>query len=146
MRRYMLPIILLLSDILSLCISVWLAAAVRFAGTEISVQKYVSVLAMSMPLYIICHIFFYIFRLYSRIWKYAGIKEMFAIAGSNLCGTALFVLVRFAMGARMGNAVPRSIVVLACFFNIALIAASRLFKRWAEKAMPSICEISVNGW
>ena len=133
MRRYMLPVILLLTDILSLCTSVWLAAMVRFAGTGISLQGYITVLAISLPLYIMCHVFFfYIFRLYSRIWKYAGIKEMLCIVGSNISGMVLFVLARWLMGAEMGQAIPRSIVVLACFFNIFFIAASRLFVRWAS--------------
>ena len=135
MRSNMLPVILFLTDVVLLCISVWVAGAVRFAGTEISHQTYISTLMMAMPVYLIIHLFFfYIFRLYARVWKYAGIKEMLCIVGSNLCGMFCFTLVRWAMGSQfIGNlAVPRSILVLCCFFNIFFIAASRLFVRWAS--------------
>lgn len=135
MRRYTVPVILLFADIISLCISVWLSAAVRFAGTEVSYQAYISALAMAMPIYILCHVFFfYTFRLYNRVWKYAGLKELICIVGSNLCGMILFVLLRWAMGSQFSGdlAIPRSMIVLCFFFNICIIAGTRLFMRWAS--------------
>ena len=135
MRHYMLPVILLLTDVVSLAISVWIATAIRFAGLQATYQLYLSTMIMAMPVYILIHLFsFYAFRLYNRIWKYAGIKEMLCIVGSNLCGMVLFVLMRWAMGSQFDGdlTVPRSIIVLCFFFNIAFISASRLIVRWAE--------------
>ena len=153
MRHYMRPVILLLTDIISLCISVWLAMTVRFAGTGTPVQSYIINMIMVMPIYLIIHIFcFYIFKLYNRVWKYAGIKEMISIVLSNLCGMILFTLVLWLissqvsaatatdvasseamLGARTpsGSVIPRSVLILTLFFNIFLVAASRLFVRWA---------------
>ena len=133
MRRYMLPIILLLCDILSLCISIWLAIVLRFAETGANYQAYVSRMVVAMPVYLFCHlIFFFAFKLYNRVWKYAGIKEMLSIVGANVCGMALFLLARVFV-LPLGNTIllPKMLMVLVCFFNISLIAISRLFVRWA---------------
>ena len=154
MRRYMLPIILILTDVISLCISVWLAMTVRFAGTGTSVQAYIYNMIMVMPIYLIIHILcFYIFKLYHRVWKYAGIKEMVSIVASNLCGMILFTLVLWLISSQAsaataggtaaseamlgaltpsGSVIPRSVLILTLFFNIFLVAAIRLFVRWAE--------------
>lgn len=135
MRRYMLPIILLLTDIISLFASVWIAVAIRFAGTEISYQAYVSGIMTVLPIYILIHIMFYYgFRLYDRIWKYAGIKEMLSIVGANFCAMVCYVLLRWGIGFRVVSdaRIPRSVIVMCFFFNMAFIAASRLFVRWAE--------------
>ena len=87
MRRYMLPVILLLCDILSLCISIWFAILLRFAETGASYQIYISRMVVAMPVYLFCHlIFFFGFKLYNRVWKYAGIKEMISIVGANAYG------------------------------------------------------------
>ena len=70
MRRYMLPIILLLCDILSLCISIWLAIVLRFAETGANYQAYVSRMVVAMPVYLFCHlIFFFAFKLYSMVQR-----------------------------------------------------------------------------
>ena len=133
MRRYMLPVILLLCDILSLCISIWLAIVLRFAETGANYQAYISRMVVAMPVYLFCHlIFFFAFKLYNRVWKYAGIKEMLSIVGANVCGMALFLLARVFV-LPLGNTIllPKMLMLLVCFFNISLIAISRLFVRWA---------------
>ena len=134
MRRYMLPVILLLCDILSLCISIWLAVVLRFAETGASYHIYISRMVVAMPVYLFCHlIFFFGFKLYNRVWKYAGIKEMISIVGANICGMALFLVSRIFVLPLGGNTVllSKMLMLLVCFFNISLVAVSRLFVRWA---------------
>ena len=93
MRRYMLPIILFLTDMVAICISIWLASIIRFMDTGNSHISYISSLAVYMPVYVLCHaLCFYLFKLYNRIWKYAGIKEMLSIVGANVCGMGLFLV------------------------------------------------------
>lgn len=90
MRRYMLPIILFLTDMVAICISIWLASIIRFMDTGNSYTAYVSSLAVYMPVYVLCHAFcFYIFKLYNRVWKYAGIKEMLSIVGAGDAGNII---------------------------------------------------------
>lgn len=144
MRRYTLPVILMLSDVIAVSISVWFALVIRFGGTDVAYQDYISSMTMGMPLYVGIHLLcFYAFKLYNRVWKYAGIKEMLSIVFANLCGMGAFALFRFLTNSSVtqeaagtlgytGFAVPRSVLILAFCFNIFLIAASRLFVRWAS--------------
>ena len=135
MRRYMFPIILFLTDTVTLCISVWLAVVLRFAGSGTNYQGYISNALLMIPLYIACHLIcFYLFKLYHRIWKYAGIKEMLSIVGANICGMLLHLGVRSLLVAAGGTpmVLSRLLMLLICFFNIFFIAAIRLFVRWAS--------------
>ena len=135
MRRYMFPIILFLTDTVTLCISVWLAVVLRFAGSGTNYQGYISNALLMIPLYIACHLIcFNLFKLYRRIWKYAGIKEMLSIVGANICGMLLHLGVRSLLVAAGGTpmVLSRLLMLLICFFNIFFIAAIRLFVRWAS--------------
>ena len=134
MRRYMLPIILLLTDVIALGISIYLGVLLRFADSGAGYQGYISSTLLNMPVYLTCHlIFFYAFKLYNRIWKYAGIKEMMSIVGANICGMLLFLGARVAVSTGTGHPMMLSkmLLLLVCFFNIFFIAAIRLFVRWA---------------
>ena len=134
MRRYMFPIILFLTDTVTLCISVWLAVVLRFAGSGTNYQGYISNALLMIPLYITCHLIcFYLFKLYNRIWKYAGIKEMLSIVGANICGMLLHLGLRSLLVAAGGTpmVLSRLLMLLICFFNIFFIAGIRLFVRWA---------------
>ena len=134
MRRYMFPIILFLTDTVTLCISVWLAVVLRFAGSGTNYQGYISNALLMIPLYIACHLIcFYLFKLYNRIWKYAGIKEMLSIVGANICGMLLHLGLRSLLVAAGGTpmVLSRLLMLLICFFNIFFIASIRLFVRWA---------------
>ena len=63
-RRYMLPIILFLTDMVAICISIWLASIIRFMDTGNSHISYISSLAVYMPVYVLCHaLCFYLFKL-----------------------------------------------------------------------------------
>ena len=134
MRRYMFPIILFLTDTVTLCISVWLAVVLRFAGSGTNYQGYISNALLMIPLYIACHLIcFNLFKLYRRIWKYAGIKEMLSIVGANICGMLLHLGLRSLLVAAGGTPMVLSklLMLLICFFNIFFIAGIRLFVRWA---------------
>ena len=134
MRRYMFPIILFLTDTVTLCISVWLAVVLRFAGSGTNYQGYISNALLMIPLYVVCHLIcFNLFKLYRRIWKYAGIKEMLSIVGANICGMLLHLGLRSLLVAAGGTpmVLSRLLMLLICFFNIFFIAGIRLFVRWA---------------
>lgn len=135
MRRYMMPIILFLTDMLCLCVAAWLAILLRFSDGSAGYDTYISIFFVNLPIYLLCFaVFFYAFRLYSRVWKYAGIKEMLCIVGANLCGAFLYGGLRYAFGGLLSASkapLPRSLLVMFLFLNIGFIAATRLFARWA---------------
>ena len=94
MRRYLLPCILLLTDIVIMFGSSWLAVLIRFAMNEPQYPYYMAAIMANLPLFIIIHLlFFYQFKLYHRAWRYAGTRELIAIALANLCGIVVSYLV-----------------------------------------------------
>ena len=87
MRRYMLPCILLMTDILIMIAACWLAVLIRFSINEAGYTFSMTVIMANLPLFICIHLaFFAIFNLYSRAWRYAGKRELLAIIAANVCG------------------------------------------------------------
>lgn len=79
---------------------------------------------------VLCHIgFFFVLRLYSRVWKYAGIQELLCILLGNVCGMGLFLGL-----AHFSGVPPFSVAALLCFFfNVSFICGSRFFVRAVEQ-------------
>jgi len=71
--------------------------------------------------------FFAIFGLYRRIWRYAGIRDLFAIIKAVTCGIAASVGVLFLIN-RLEN-VPRSVFLIEWFVLLILIGGGRIFYR-----------------
>ena len=135
MRRYLLPCILLLTDIVIMFISSWLAVLIRFTMNEPQYPYYMAAIMANLPLFILIHLgFFYQFKLYHRAWRYAGIRELIAIALANLCGIVVSFLVInnvFQLPFFANRSMSRGIFVSCFVFDVLLIGASRMFVRWA---------------
>ena len=135
MRRYLLPCILLLTDIVIMFISSWLAVLIRFAMNEPQYPYYMAAIMANLPLFIIIHLgFFYQFKLYHRAWRYAGTRDLIAIALANLCGIVVsFLLINnvFQLPYFANRGMSRGIFVSCFVFDVLLIGASRMFVRWA---------------
>ena len=136
MRRYLLPCILLLTDIVIMFGSSWLAVLIRFAMNEPQYPYYMAAIMANLPLFIIIHLlFFYQFKLYHRAWRYAGTRELIAIALANLCGIVVSYLVInnvFQLPYFANRSMSRGIFVSCFVFDVLFIGASRMFVRWAE--------------
>ena len=135
MRRYLLPCILLLTDIVIMFGSSWLAVLIRFAMNEPQYPYYMAAIMANLPLFIIIHLlFFYQFKLYHRAWRYAGTRELIAIALANLCGIVVSYLVInnvFQLPFFANRGMSRGIFVSCFVFDVLFIGASRMFVRWA---------------
>ena len=135
MRRYLLPCILLLTDTVIMFISSWLAVLIRFAMNEPQYPYYMAAIMANLPLFIIIHLlFFYQFKLYHRAWRYAGTRELIAIALANLCGIVVSYLVInnvFQLPFFANRSMSRGIFVSCFVFDVLFIGASRMFVRWA---------------
>lgn len=136
MRRYLLPCILLLTDIVIMFGSSWLAVLIRFAMNEPQYPYYMAAIMANLPLFIIIHLlFFYQFKLYHRAWRYAGTRDLIAIALANLCGIVVSYLVInnvFQLPYFANRSMSRGIFVSCFVFDVLFIGASRMFVRWAE--------------
>ena len=135
MRRYLLPCILLLTDIVIMFGSSWLAVLIRFSMDEPQYPYYMAAIMANLPLFILIHLlFFYQFKLYHRAWRYAGTRDLIAIALANLCGIVVsFLLINnvFQLPFFANRSMSRGIFVSCFVFDVLLIGASRMFVRWA---------------
>ena len=135
MRRYLLPCILLLTDIVIMFGSSWLAVLIRFAMNEPQYPYYMAAIMANLPLFIIIHLlFFYQFKLYHRAWRYAGTRDLIAIALANLCGIVVSFLVInnvFQLPYFANRSMSKGIFVSCFVFDVLFIGASRMFVRWA---------------
>jgi len=125
MRRYLLPLFLMAFDILLIIGASITSMFMRFDSTIF--DRYIPNLVTELP-FLICSylLFFFVFRIYRRIWRYAGIKELLAIVLSSLCGAILFMLISDTMAIF----IPRSVHVLTFFIVVAGICSSRLVLRY----------------
>jgi len=115
--------------------SSWLAVLIRFAMNEPQYPYYMAAIMANLPLFIIIHLlFFYQFKLYHRAWRYAGTRELIAIALANLCGIVVSYLVInnvFQLPYFANRSMSRGIFVSCFVFDVLFIGASRMFVRWA---------------
>ena len=136
MRRYLLPCILLLTDIVTMFVSSWLAVLIRFHMGEPQYPYYMAAIMANLPFFILIHLaFFYQFKLYHRAWRYAGNRELIAIVLANFCGVVLSYMVInnvFQLPYFAKRSMSRGIFVSCFLFDVFLIGASRMFVRWAE--------------
>lgn len=124
MRRKLISVALLLTDMVIVSIVPFLALYVRFEGVLDS--SYFQKLMYCVPMILVVRIsVFYVFGLYNRLWRYASINELLVIFGAVSVSSALLTIYDYFYGASL----PRSIHFLSWFFNIAFIGASRLVVR-----------------
>ncbi len=126
MRKYLLPGFLLVSDILIIIAAAIMSVYIRFEG--VAVDHYLRVIVAHLPFLCADYLlFFLLFKLYRRVWRYAGIRELLAVAGAALCGTAVFYTGHTLFD---GVYIPRTLYVLIFFIILAGTGISRLALRF----------------
>lgn len=124
LRRQLLPIFLITSDILIIVIAAILSLDLRFEDRI--VKKYLLTLIQQLPVLELCYLLgFWVTKVYRRLWQYAGIRELMAIVGGAVGGTLLFYGYMNIIGAEL----PRSFFSLTLFFVLAGVCGSRLILR-----------------
>ncbi|MBQ3366834.1 MAG: polysaccharide biosynthesis protein [Acidaminococcaceae bacterium] len=135
MRRYMLPCILLMTDILIMITACWLSVLIRFSINEAGYTFFMTAIMANLPFFITIHlIFFAVFNLYSRAWRYAGKRELLAIIAANACGilVSYFFIQVLPLPIFTGRGMSRGIFVTCFFIDTFFMAASRYFVQWAS--------------
>jgi len=69
---------------------------------------------------------FYLFKLYSEIWRFSGIHTMISLLKANTLGTILIVLLNYFATA---NVIPRSVLVLDWFLVFFFTGGTRILTR-----------------
>ena len=135
MRRYMLPCIMLMTDILIMIAGCWLSVLIRHSVGEPGYTLSMTVIMANLPFFVCFHLFFFaLFNLYTRAWRYAGKRELLAIIAANVCGILASYLVIKVLPLQLlsSRGMSRSIFVTCFFIDTFLVAASRYFVQWAS--------------
>ena len=125
MRKYLLPGFLFITDVLIIIAAAISSVYIRFEGE--AVDYFLPIMVANIPFLLVVYLsFFLLFALYRRVWRYAGIRELLAIAGATCCGTLVFFAGHNLFG---GIYLPRTIYVLLLFIIMACTGISRLALR-----------------
>ena len=121
MRSYLLPSILFITDIVTIVIVAFISLFIRFDG-HIEPQ-YINQMVDALPLLLISYmLMFLIMHLYTRIWRYAGMREVLAVFVATTIGTALFYFSMFVFG----KSLPRSIYFITWFLTTGAVGMGRM--------------------
>ena len=113
-------------DATILLISPLIAIFLRFDGGPVP-ENYWDALLTGLPVAVIVQmILLQIFRIYRRLWRYAGSGEMIALAGAVVsAGPLLFLLAQV-----FGIMIPKSLYLLNSLFNLSLMGGARLLLKY----------------
>ena len=113
-----------------LCLLVYLVVyLLRFEGAipEVELRAF----WFCMPILVSVRIFAnYVTGLYSHIWKYVGVRELFSIIQSVVLGSFLFIAITYLFGM---IGFPRSIFVFEAAFYLLAIGGVRYSRRFSSE-------------
>lgn len=125
MRHLLLPLFLASLDIISAIIAAFVSIYLRFDGNVIP-ENYLAMLISQLPVFVgIIIISFFLFKLYSRVWRYAGSSELLAVIGANLTGSICWFIFSFTFEVVL----PRSIYILTALLLTFFVGGTRLALR-----------------
>lgn len=125
MRKYLLPMFLVALDVISVITAAFISIYLRFDSGAIP-ANYLNMLVGYLPLtvliYLIC---FLVFKLYGRIWRYAGSIELVAIVAACGLGSTAWYLASVGIG----SVLPRLLYIMTGILLMLFIGGSRLALR-----------------
>ena len=124
MHYLLLPLFLAALDVISAAMAAIMATFIRF---EFVLQsRYLQEVMLQLPIFILLVLCFaMLFKLYNRIWRYAGTSEMLAVIASVVLSTACW----FGYSLLIGSMLPRSIYLISGMLLLIFIGGSRLALR-----------------
>ena len=117
-------------DLVVACAAYVLAFALRF-GFELRAGAVATIIETIVPLVAAQILFFVLFGLYRRVWRYASLRDLLAILQAVSLGVAASVLTLFLIN-RLEN-IPRSVFIIDGLALIFLLGAGRFaYRAWME--------------
>ena len=121
MRSYLLPAILFIADIATIVIVAFVSLFIRFDGYI--EPQYINQMVDALPLLLVSYmLMFLLMHLYTRIWRYAGMREVLAVFVATTVGTAIFYSSMFVFG----KSLPRSIYFITWFLTTGAVGMGRM--------------------
>ncbi|MBP1763000.1 MAG: pglF 1 [Firmicutes bacterium] len=144
MRYLILCSALMITDAAIVALTPFVALYIRFEG-NIEPSFYATLVDFVPVVVVVQMILLYLFRLYRRLWRYAGINELFSIVGSVTLGSVMLAIIAYGMGIIL----PRSMFLLSGILNIACIGLSRICVRlvyhWHRKRYKQCSNVLIVG-
>lgn len=121
MRSYLLPGLLLIVDVITIIGVALISLLIRFDGyiTPYYMQQMVDALPIMVISYIVMLLSMH---LYTRIWRYAGMREMVAVLIATTLGAGLFYTGMYVFD----KSLPRSIYLISWILSTGVIGIGRM--------------------
>ena len=121
MRSYLLPGLLLIVDVITIIGVALISLLIRFDGYITS--NYLHQMIDALPIMVISYIVMLLsMHLYTRIWRYAGMREMVAVLIATTLGAGLFYTGMYVFD----KSLPRSIYLISWILSTGVIGIGRM--------------------
>lgn len=121
MRSYLLPGLLLIVDVITIIGVALISLLIRFDGYITS--YYMQQMVDALPIMVISYIVMLSsMHLYTRIWRYAGMREMVAVLIATTLGAGLFYTGMYVFD----KSLPRSIYLISWILSTGVIGIGRM--------------------
>ena len=121
MRSYLLPGLLLIVDVITIIGVALISLLIRFDGYITS--YYMQQMVDALPIMVISYIVMLLsMHLYTRIWRYAGMREMVAVLIATTLGAGLFYTGMYVFD----KSLPRSIYLISWILSTGVIGFGRM--------------------
>lgn len=121
MRSYLLPGLLLIVDVITIIGVALISLLIRFDGYI--TPQYMQQMVDALPIMVISYIVMLLsMHLYTRIWRYAGMREMVAVLIATTLGAGLFYTGMYVFD----KSLPRSIYLISWILSTGVIGIGRM--------------------
>ena len=121
MRSYLLPGLLLIVDVITIIGVALISLLIRFDGYI--TPHYMHQMVDALPIMVISYIVMLLsMHLYTRIWRYAGMREMVAVLIATTLGAGLFYTGMYVFD----KSLPRSIYLISWILSTGVIGIGRM--------------------
>ena len=121
MRSYLLPGLLLIVDVITIIGVALISLLIRFDGYI--TPHYMQQMVEALPIMVISYIVMLLsMHLYTRIWRYAGMREMVAVLIATTLGAGLFYTGMYVFD----KSLPRSIYLISWILSTGVIGIGRM--------------------
>ena len=121
MRSYLLPVLLLIVDVITIIGVALISLLIRFDGYI--TPQYMEQMIAALPIMVISYIIMLLsMHLYTRIWRYAGMREVVAVLIATTLGAGLFYTGMHVFD----KSLPRSIYLISWLLSTGVIGIGRM--------------------
>ena len=123
-------IALVIIDIISVIFASFFALATRFEFVVYNIpEEHWKSLSHYLPTFVVISLFlFFLFRIYSSLWEYAGLEEVFNI----IWACVISGVVQFGIVLITNGLMPRSYYLLVIIYQVIFVAGTRFAYRYTR--------------